>query len=261
MNWKKTVQAVGLAAFTLTTLLNSPAMAQAKYPQGELTKACQHAANMKNRTVRIFGPEGFGTGFIVQAKDGKVTILTAKHVTDGQSYMQIVRHGSKTREGQLIADDTIDAALVSMEQGDDIPDMPLLDLRQPGKDESICLYSARQGYKTIEADVRGNEWINELDDPTVINVQTTVGPSTIPGDSGGVFVTEQGQIAGISSRASYEQNNISGWDVSVKGDATLVNAGHLAYFLQKNLPKDQQLTFIEAPSMEPAANFPGDMAR
>lgn len=88
MNWKKTTKSIikSIVYFTLTLAVAF----EAPY----LHKNYLRNLGEKN-TVQIMGENGTGTGFHVKTKEGKIYILTNKHVCEMQGPLKVHKYGSK----------------------------------------------------------------------------------------------------------------------------------------------------------------------
>jgi serine protease Do len=148
---------------------------------------------------------GTGTGFIVDA-DG--LILTNQHVVDqAERVMVKLADGRSFRATIVGADPDIDLAVLKVEAGVPLPELPLGDSDQVRVGEWVCAIGNPFAYEhTVTVGVVSFVGRKLFDQSLDHYIQTDAAISF--GNSGGPLLNTAGEVVGINTAVSRQANNI-----------------------------------------------------
>ena len=149
------------------------------------------------RSPRKFKQQGQGSGFIF-SKDGR--ILTNNHVVEGADTITVILSDDKEYKAELVGTDPqSDVAVIKIQNGDDLPVLPLGNSDNLEVGEWVIAIGNPFGLsQTVTAGVvsgkgRSRVGINEYEN----FIQTDAAIN--PGNSGGPLINTRGEVVGINS--------------------------------------------------------------
>ncbi len=193
---------ISLTPITLPT--PTPTPSPTDVPSLSTADIVEHA---RSAVVRIDGPEGGGTGFIV---DPEGYILTNEHVISGQSRLTVVfDNGTRVTPRVIASDATRDIALLKVTTSRTLTALPFTKSVRVG-DEVIALgHPLNLGEdptitKGIVSAFRNYDGVEHIQTDAAIN----------PGNSGGPLLNLKGEVVGMNTSV---QREIQGEEYSAQG--------------------------------------------